>query len=78
MVEETQGAIGYVESSLAYNLKTETALLQNKQGDFLAPTSENASKAIASTSFPSNFRVFNGDPSEGYPIVGLTWLLINK
>jgi len=28
--------------------------------------------------FPDNFRTFAGDPAQGYPIVGLTWMMVYK
>jgi phosphate transport system substrate-binding protein len=78
VVKQTAGAIGYVENSFATNGKLETALLQNKKGQFVSPELANANKALSTFKFPSNFRVFEGDPTDGYPIVGVTWLMIAK
>lgn len=78
VVKQTAGAIGYVENSFATNGKLETALLQNKKGQFVSPELANANKALSTFKFPSNFRVFEGDPSDGYPVVGVTWLMIAK
>jgi phosphate transport system substrate-binding protein len=52
--------------------------LQNKKGEFIAPSLASANAALSNVSFPSNYRVFIGDPSQGYPIVGLTWMMIYK
>jgi phosphate transport system substrate-binding protein len=78
VVKQTSGAIGYVEYSYAKNGNLETALLQNKKGQFVSPELANANKALATFKFPENFRVFEGNPPDGYPIVGLTWLLVSK
>jgi phosphate transport system substrate-binding protein len=72
-VASTDGSIGYVETAYA---KGATALVQNKAGEYVAPTVKEASKALDGISFPDNFRVFEGNPDQGYPITGLTWLLL--
>ena len=33
---------------------------------------------MSTLTFPDNFRVFVNDPPQGYPISGLTWMLIYK
>jgi phosphate transport system substrate-binding protein len=78
LVKQTAGAIGYVETSFATKGNIETALLQDKKGKFVEATLENANKALSTVVFPDNFRVFEGDPKDGYPIVGMTWLLLYK
>ena len=37
-----------------------------------------ANTGLSSVKFPANYRVFVGDSSKGYPIVGLPWMMINK
>jgi phosphate transport system substrate-binding protein len=78
LVKQTSGAIGYVEYSFAKNGNLETATLQNKKGQYVTPELANANKALSTFKFPENFRVFDGDPTDGYPIVGLTWLMVAK
>jgi phosphate transport system substrate-binding protein len=78
LVKQTQGSIGYVEASYATQGKLETAQLQDKGGKFIEPTLANANAALSTVSFPENFRVFEGDPKAGYPIVGMTWMLLYK
>jgi phosphate transport system substrate-binding protein len=77
-VSQTPNSIGYVEASFANKSKLSVAQVQNSQGQYLAPTAENAKKALDSVTFPANFRVFEGDPKEGYPITGLTWMMVYK
>ncbi len=77
-VARTRGAIGYVEFAYAKQNKLQTAQVQNKKGQFLSPSLQETNKALATVQFPANFRIFVNDPSEGYPIAGLTWLMIYK
>ncbi|NMF62264.1 phosphate ABC transporter substrate-binding protein PstS [Brasilonema octagenarum] len=77
-VTRTPGAIGYVEYEFALKNKLKVAQIRNKQGQFVAPSLQTANQALSTVSFPANFRVFVDDPTQGYPIVGLTWLLIYK
>ncbi|MBP5973854.1 phosphate ABC transporter substrate-binding protein PstS [Brasilonema sp. CT11] len=77
-VTRTPGAIGYVEYEYALKNKLKVAQVQNKQGEFVAPSLQTANQALSTVNFPANFRVFVDDPAQGYPIVGLTWLLIYK
>ncbi|MBW4576314.1 MAG: phosphate ABC transporter substrate-binding protein PstS [Aphanothece sp. CMT-3BRIN-NPC111] len=78
LVQQTEGSIGYVESAYAKQSKLLTARVENKKGRFVSPSLEEANKALANVQFPANFRVFEGDPADGYPITGLTWLLVYK
>ncbi|ARV58166.1 phosphate ABC transporter substrate-binding protein PstS [Nostocales cyanobacterium HT-58-2] len=78
LVARTPGAIGYVEYQYAQTNKLTSAQVQNKKGEFVAPSLEAANQALSNVSFPDNYRVFVGDPTQGYPIVGLTWLLVYK
>ncbi|KAB8333944.1 phosphate ABC transporter substrate-binding protein PstS [Scytonema tolypothrichoides VB-61278] len=77
-VSRTPGAIGYVEYEYALKNKLKIAQVQNKQGQFVAPSLQTANEALSTVNFPANFRVFVDDPAQGYPIVGLTWLLVYK
>lgn len=78
LVARTRGSIGYVEYSFAQANKLNSAQVQNKAGQFVAPSLETANQALSTVSFPDNFRVFVSDPGQGYPIVGFTWLLVYK
>ena len=77
-VRSTPGSIGYVEYQYARTNNLTSALVQNKQGQYVAPSLESANQALSDVQFPENYRVFVGDPSQGYPIVGLTWMLIYR
>lgn len=76
-VAQTAGAIGYVNTDFATGGKLETASLQDKKGKFVECDLPNANRAMTTFKFPANSLVsVDGDPAEGYPIVGLTWMLI--
>ncbi|MDZ8183259.1 MAG: phosphate ABC transporter substrate-binding protein PstS [Nostoc sp. ChiSLP02] len=78
LVARTPGSIGYVEYAYALKNNLKSAQIQNKQGEFVAPSLQSANAALATVNFPQNYRVFVGDPSQGYPIVGLTWIMVYK
>ncbi|UBF27271.1 phosphate ABC transporter substrate-binding protein PstS [Kovacikia minuta CCNUW1] len=77
-VKNVAGSIGYVEYAYAKQNNLQLASVQNKKGEFVAPSLEAANKALSTIKFPDNYRVFVGNPEDGYPIVGLTWLLVYK
>lgn len=81
IVKRTPGSIGYVEASFATSSNLQSALLQNKKGAYVAPTLAEANKALNAVDFNPDFRVnFTklGDPGDGYPITGLTWIMVHK
>ncbi|HEY9837526.1 MAG TPA: phosphate ABC transporter substrate-binding protein PstS, partial [Vampirovibrionales bacterium] len=76
-IQQTVGAIGYVEYGYAKNNNISMAALQNKSGNFVSPSDEAASKTLAAVELPDNLRAFIADPegADSYPIVSYTWLL---
>lgn len=77
-VKRTPGSIGYVEYSYAKQNSIASASVQNRQGKYIAPSVEAADEALDTVKFPSDYRIFVGDPDDGYPIVGLTWMMVYK
>ena len=79
-VKQIQGAIGYVEYTYAKQNKLTVAALQNKAGQFVAPSEESVSKALESATLPENLRAFITDPegATSYPISTYTWILAYK
>ncbi len=77
-VQQTPGAIGYTEYSYAKENNLKTAAIQNKAGEFIAPTPEASAKAFEGVTVPEDFALVIPDPEakEAYPINGLTWLLL--
>ena len=80
LVQQTPGAIGYVEYGYAVNNKLAMASLENKSGTFVAPTPESGASTLASVQFPANLRIWPADPTgkNDYPIATFTWLLLYK
>jgi phosphate transport system substrate-binding protein len=88
-IKQTPGAIGYIEYGYAKLTKANSALLENKEGKFVAPGAESGSAALASAEFPEgnlpgsevpDLRAWAFDPAgeKAYPIVTFTWLLAYK
>jgi phosphate transport system substrate-binding protein len=77
-IQQSQGAIGYIEYSYAKDNKLQMATIQNKKGQFIKPSPEAASQAFVGANVPTDFALEIPDPDNpsAYPIVGLTWLLI--
>jgi phosphate transport system substrate-binding protein len=80
LIKQTPGTIGYVEFGYAEQNKLPVALLENKSGNFVAPTPESGAAALASVELPENLRVWPVDPEapEAYPITTFSWLLLYK
>ena len=80
LVQQTEGSIGYVEDTFADQNKLAQALVQNKRNSFVSPTSTEANKAFENANFDNTTFQAKGlaDPADGYPIMGVTWLLIKK
>ncbi|MBD1824911.1 phosphate ABC transporter substrate-binding protein PstS [Cyanobacteria bacterium FACHB-DQ100] len=77
-IQQTPGAVGYIEYSFAKQNNVTAASLQNKSGAFIAPTPEAAAKAFSGASVPADFAMKVPDPEgkDAYPIAGLTYLLL--
>ena len=83
-VRKTPGAIGYFELSYAKEANLPVASIQNKAGEFIAPTSNSAALAIAAfdDALIKDPRTPIVDPPSSakgaYPITGLSFILIPK
>jgi len=80
LIKQTPGTIGYVEYGYAVNNKMPMAALQNRSGQFIAPTPESGASTLASVKLPGNLREWPKDPkgAQDYPIATFTWLLVYK
>ncbi len=78
-VKRTEGAIGYVQDSYARQNQLPTAWIENIKGEFVEPTLENTYEALSKVRMYQDFTAANlKDPDGGYPIVGITWILVKK
>jgi len=78
LVQQTPGAIGYVELIFALQNKIPFAAVQNKAGEFVTATLDSVTAAAAGVTMPDDFRVSitNADGAGAYPIASFTWLLL--
>ncbi|MBE9033363.1 phosphate ABC transporter substrate-binding protein PstS [filamentous cyanobacterium LEGE 11480] len=77
-VQRTKNSIGYVEYSYARTNGLKVASVQSGTGEFVQPSLQSINDAFNSIQFPQNFRVFEGNPSKGYPIIGATWMMVYR
>jgi len=77
-VDQTDGAIGYVEYAYANENDIPMAALENASGNLIEPTPEAAARVFEGAEIPEDFALLVPDPEgeEAYPIAGLTWLLV--
>jgi phosphate transport system substrate-binding protein len=80
LVKQTPGSIGYVELAYASQNKLPTALLQNKDGNFVAPSIAATSAAAAGVTIPADYKVSvtNASGKDAWPIASFTYLLVHK
>ncbi|MEG4417549.1 phosphate ABC transporter substrate-binding protein PstS [Microcoleus sp. LAD1_D5] len=79
-IQQTVGAIGYIEYGYAKNNNIKFAALENKAGNFVVYTDPVGAKTLEAVVLPENLRAFIPDPegAESYPIVSYTWMLVPK
>lgn len=77
-VKQTPGAIGYVELIYAIQNKMPYAEVKNSTGQFVKPTIDSVTAALATAEIPDDFRfsMTNAPGKDAYPICGATWLLV--
>ena len=79
-VQQTEGAIGYVELAFALQNDFTTADVQNAAGEFVGPTLDSTVAAGASLKVPSDLRLsaINAPGAKSYPIASITHILAYK
>jgi phosphate transport system substrate-binding protein len=77
-VKQLPGAIGYVELIYANQNKLPFADLKNAAGNFITPSLDSVTAALATSKIPDDFRfsMVNAPGDQAYPISGTTWLLV--
>ncbi len=80
LIEQTPGAIGYVELIYAITNKLPYATIQNRDGGWIAPNLESVTAAAAAdaSDIPADFRVSitNAPGRQSYPLSSFTYLLV--
>lgn len=80
-VNQTPGAIGYIEYFFATQTNAPMALLENASGNFVAPGAGAGQAALASADLSGDdLRIWVTDPTDpaAYPIATFTWMLFYR
>lgn len=77
-VKQLPGAVGYVELAYAIQNQLPYATVKNAAGNYIVPSIESVTAALASAKIPDDFRfsMVNPPGKNAYPIAGVTWLLV--
>lgn len=78
VVNQTEGALGYLELQYALAQQTTYGQVQNKAGKFIQPCIATVTKAVNGVTFPDNLNtsLTDGTDPDVYPISGTTYALI--
>ncbi len=79
-VQQTTGAVGYVEQAYALQHKFTTASVKNKAGKYVEPTLASTSAAAEGVEVPANLGIKIKNPSSpaAYPITSQTFVVVYK
>ncbi len=81
-VQRIKGAIGYVEYAYAKQNKMAYTLLQNRDGQFVAPEDKSFQAAAAGADWknaPGFYEILTNEPGKNsWPITGATFILMHK
>lgn len=77
-IRQLSGAMGYAELAYADQNKIPYADMKNAAGNFIAPSPDCVSAALATAKIPDDFRfsMVNAPGGQAYPIAGPSWILI--
>jgi phosphate transport system substrate-binding protein len=77
-VKQLAGAVGYVELIYAKQNQMPYADIKNAAGNFITPSLDSVTAALATAKIPDDFRfsMVNAPGGQTYPIAGTTWLLV--
>jgi phosphate transport system substrate-binding protein len=79
-VQQTAGAVGYVEQAYALQHNFTYASVKNKAGNFVAPSLASTSAAAEGVTVPANLgiKISNPGGTNAYPITSQTFVVVNK
>jgi phosphate transport system substrate-binding protein len=79
-VEQTTGAVGYVEQAYALQHQFTYASIKNKAGKFVAPDLASTSAAASGVTVPANLgmKISNPGGAGSYPITSQTFVVVYK
>lgn len=80
IITQTDGAIGYVDFSDAQNSNLTFANIKNKAGEFITPSTDAASAALAGATIGSDLFIdaLDATGADAYPITAGTYVLVTK
>jgi phosphate transport system substrate-binding protein len=80
IIKQTDGGIGYVDYSDAVETKLSLAAIKNKDGNFVAPSLEGATAAMAGATVKDDltYDPLNASGADAYPITSPTYLLLKN
>lgn len=80
IVSSTKGAIGYVDFADAKAAQLKVAAVKNADGEYVAPTTDAASKALEAADVAADltFNPINAKGAGVYPITAPTWILVRQ
>jgi phosphate transport system substrate-binding protein len=79
-VQQTAGAVGYVEQAYALQHKFTYAAVKNAAGSYVSPTLESTTAAAEGLKVPANLgiKIANPTGAKAYPITSQTFIVVNK
>jgi len=79
-IQQTAGAVGYVEQAYALEHNFTYASVKNKSGAFVEPTLASTSAAAEGVTVPANLgiKISNPPGATAYPITSQTFIVVNK
>jgi phosphate transport system substrate-binding protein len=77
-VKQISGAVGYAELAYANQNQMPYADMKNSAGNFVSPTPDSVSAALATAKIPDDFRfsMVSAPGEKAYPIAGASWVLV--
>jgi len=77
-IKQLSGALGYVELIYAKQNRLPYADVKNASGNYITPSLESVTEALAAAHIPEDFRfsMVNPPGEKAYPIAGTTWMLV--
>jgi phosphate transport system substrate-binding protein len=79
-IQQTTGAVGYVEQAYALQHNFTYASVKNKSGNYVVPTLASTSAAAEGVTVPANlgFAIKNPAGTGAYPIASQTFIVVNQ
>jgi phosphate transport system substrate-binding protein len=77
-IQNTPGAVGYIELAYALESDISYAALQNRSGDFVLPSLDSVRAAAAQKPDvnPGDFSIVDQPGAQSYPICGYSWVML--